>query len=102
MISHVGVPSARLERRVIADFGAEASAAILAALALVPEGLPLADKQDAERLQAALVLPAHGSAAEFERRLRLAQADWRDALVGAGLGDADWAERLEIQLGPSK
>jgi hypothetical protein len=95
----VAIPSARLQRRIIADFGPEASE-ILEAVCSVPESLPLADKQDSERLQAALVMPARGSAADVTNRLRLARADWRDALVAAGLADGDWIQRLDVELGP--
>jgi hypothetical protein len=95
----VAIPSRRLERRVRSDFGAEASE-VLTALLDIPESLPLAEKQDPERLHAALVLPAEGRTSEFANRLHLAQADWRDALVSAGLGDQDWPQRLEAELGP--
>ena len=35
----------------------------------------------------------------FRRRLELAGIDWRDLLVGAGLGDEDWPRRLDEALG---
>jgi hypothetical protein len=94
----MAVPSRRLERRVHTDFGERASL-VLAELATVPETLPLARKQDPERLQAALVLPARGTLTEFSSRLSLARIDWRDALVAAGLADSDWSERLDRELG---
>ncbi|HEY2985070.1 MAG TPA: hypothetical protein VGJ38_13015 [Jatrophihabitantaceae bacterium] len=62
----MAIPSARLQRRILADFGPDASE-ILEAVCSVPESLPLADRQDSERLQAALVLPARGSAADFTK-----------------------------------
>jgi hypothetical protein len=64
----LAVPSTRLERRVRRDFGDNALL-VLAELATVPETLPLADKQDPERIQAALVIPARGNPAEFSARL---------------------------------
>jgi len=94
----VAIPSARLQRRIRADFGPDASE-ILEAVCSVPESLPLADRHDSERLQAALVLPARGSAADFTKRLRLARANWRDALVAAGLADEDWRHKLDAELG---
>jgi hypothetical protein len=65
----------------------------------VPERLPLCG-QDAERVQASLVLTAHADYGRFLAALQLAREDWRDALVGSGLGDDDWPERLTDTLGP--
>ncbi|WP_323101288.1 hypothetical protein [Intrasporangium sp. YIM S08009] len=31
--------------------------------------------------------------------MRAARTDWRDVLVGAGLGSADWPARLDDELG---
>ncbi|WP_207555842.1 hypothetical protein [Intrasporangium flavum] len=71
----------------------------MARLGSIPESLPLGGRQDPERLQAALVLPAHGSFEAFLDLVDLAEKDWRDLLVGAGLAGADWAERLDDALG---
>ena len=68
-------------------------------LAELPETLPLASEQDSERLQAALVLPANGDYRLFLQQVELAQTDWRDALVAAGLGGEDWRARLDALLG---
>jgi hypothetical protein len=95
----VAPPSARLKVRVLVDHGPDA-VDILAAFDDIPEPLPLAQRQDAERLQAALVLAARGNRSEFVSCLRLAQVDWRDALVAAGLENSDWAQRLNAALGP--
>ena len=57
-------PSSRLERRVRDDFGVAAQR-VLDELASLPETLPLAEKQDPERLQAAVVIPARGDHPEF-------------------------------------
>ena len=48
-----------------------------------------------ERVQAAVVLLAAGSWVAFERAAALAETDWRDVLVDAGLANEDWSERLE-------
>jgi hypothetical protein len=53
----------------------------------------------AERLQAAAVLAARGSTSRLHAALQLAREDWRDLLVGAGLADEDWPERLQAELG---
>jgi len=46
---------------------------------------PLAQLQDQERLHAAVVLAAGGTIAGFHTQLELAQLDWRDVLMNAGL-----------------
>ncbi len=58
--------------------------------------------QDPERIQAALVIGSAGDWTTFQRQLDLVKTDWRDALVVAGLGDANWAERLNQELGASE
>jgi hypothetical protein len=96
----MAVPSTRLARRIAADFGSSAGQ-VLKHLSGVPEALPLAENLDAERVQAALVLPAGGSFAAFAALLRMAMTDWRDALVAADLANADWPAKLEGELGPA-
>ena len=54
--------------------------------------------QDAERVQASLVIRTGGDWHSFKPRLALAETDWRDALVGAGLDDEDWPHRLDAVL----
>jgi hypothetical protein len=74
---------------------------VLALLATVPESLPLADHQSAERIQAAIVLGSQGDLTRFRSWLDLACADWRDALLGAGLGNEDWQRILYDRVGPA-
>jgi hypothetical protein len=62
--------------------------------------LALAEKQSLERIQAAIVLLSAGDLYRFERAARLAEADWRDVLVAAGLAQPDWPARLDHALGP--
>ena len=94
-------PSARLTRRVEQDFPPEVAPGVLGQLTEVPETLPLSGNQDPERLQACIVLLARGDHELFRAALALARSDWRDALLGAGLGNADWPERLTQELGPA-
>ncbi len=47
---------------------------------------------------ASLVIHTGGDWHAFRERLAMAEMDWRDALVGAGLGDEDWPHRLEAVL----
>jgi hypothetical protein len=63
--------------------------------------LPLAHSEDErERIQAAVVLAARGRWSAFEQLAELAETDWRDVLVAAGLADEDWRTRLDEQFGP--
>jgi RimJ/RimL family protein N-acetyltransferase len=89
--------SDRLAARVRRDFGEDAQRRLerLATLEL-----PLAEKQSRERIQAAIVLAAAGDADAFDYAVSLAERDWRDVLVGAGLGNGDWPARLTDELGP--
>ncbi len=89
-------PTRRLERRVRADFGADADF-VLSSLAALPD--ELYGKQVPERIQCAVVLVAAGEAAAFADALRLARLDWRDLLVAAELASGDWPARLERLLG---
>jgi RimJ/RimL family protein N-acetyltransferase len=89
--------SDRLAVRVRSDFGAEAER-LLDRLASVE--LPLAERQSRERIQAAIVLSAAGDLGAFDYAMRLASRDWRDVLMGAGLGNLDWTARLDAELGP--
>lgn len=91
--------SERLARRVQADFSAADATRVLESLRSIPETLPLADKQSAERLQTAVVLRARGDHARFGAAMAEARRDWRDLLMGAALAHGDWPERLDEELG---
>lgn len=86
-------PTARLTRRVHADFGADAEL-VLAALA------ELSAYASSERVQAAVVKLARGDLGRLDRQLQEARIDWRDVLVPAGLAHEDWPEQLDTYLGP--
>jgi hypothetical protein len=94
--------SDRLWRRILRDYDEENADELRRALADVPEGLPLGEKQDPERMQAAAVLGHDGTWPSVERRLRTLRRDWRDALVAAGLAHGDWPQRLDAELGPER
>jgi hypothetical protein len=85
---------AKIER----EFPAGARAAVLERLARLD--LALAERQSFERIQTAILLLAHGDLAKLNDAAALAERDWRDVLVWSGLGDADWPERLDDELGP--
>ena len=86
----------RLRRRIAVDFGPSADSVIEALEAHQP---PLSDKQDRERLLAAVVLLARGDRDAFDEAVALSSRDWRDALVASGLANGDWPDRLREELG---
>jgi hypothetical protein len=51
--------------------------------------LRLAEKQSLDRIQAAIVVLASADLPRFQRATKLAERDWRDVLVAAGLADGD-------------
>jgi hypothetical protein len=91
------VVSPRLERRVRSDFAGAAADAALARLTSLQ--LARAEKQDPERIQAAVAILAAGDSERLESAARSAESDWRDVLVWSGLGNGDWRARLDEQLG---
>ncbi|MCW2833230.1 MAG: hypothetical protein JWN68_1183 [Nocardioides sp.] len=91
--------SQRLTRWVASAFPEECRDRVLAELCDLPSDA--IGGQDPERVQASLVIRAAGDWDGFQRASELARTDWRDALVFAGLGDADWPSRLDEVLGPA-
>lgn len=89
--------SGRLTRWIYGEFPKGSSEKVLEGLRDLPEGV--IGGQDHERIQASLVIRTGGDWHTFQTWLRLAHSDWRDALVGAGLGDEDWRNRLDDVLG---
>lgn len=87
-------PTARLTRRVRADFEADAEL-VLGALA------ELGDVRGVdERVQAAVVKLARGDLGRLDLQLREVRIDWRDVLVAAGFAHDDWPGRLDDFLDP--
>ncbi|MDX6541757.1 MAG: hypothetical protein QOI71_3367 [Gaiellales bacterium] len=84
--------SPRLERKVRRDFAGSSADAALARLAALR--LALAENQDCERIQTAVVLLAAGDDLKLERAALSAETDWRDVLVWSGLANGDWRARL--------
>jgi hypothetical protein len=93
----------RLERRVRRDFLDPGSAdAVLQELAELPRRAGYDPEVLAsERVQAAIVLLAHGDVRRLRQALDLAASDWRDVLVAAGLANEDWPAQLNRELGPA-
>jgi hypothetical protein len=91
--------SPRLERLVRSHFAGSAAEVALARLASLR--LAAAEKQDPERIQAAVAILAAGDAGRLESAARRAESDWRNVLVWSGLGHGDWPVRLDELLGPA-
>lgn len=89
--------SPRLTRWISREFPEGRSERVLIELRELPEGA--IGGQDVERIQASLVIRARGDCYAFEQRLELLKSDWRDSLVGAGLGNEDRRSRLDDVLG---
>jgi hypothetical protein len=83
-------------RYVAAAYPAEAQARVLETLASLREPPSESAWAEArERVQMGILLVAAGSPQNFESVAALAAQDWRDVLVAAGLGNADWQAVLQ-------
>ena len=89
-------PTVRLRRRIQRDFPPGTAEEVIRRIAALPTSVT--GKQNPERVQAALVLAAHGQWRRFDAMLRLLDQDWRDVLVAGDLADADWPARLDTEL----
>lgn len=89
--------SDRVATRIARDFAPEARAGVAARLAGLDLGpWKIASTADGrERIHTAVLVLAHGDPAAFDRAVALAERDWRDALVAAGLSGGDWRPALE-------
>jgi hypothetical protein len=93
------VVSDRLRAYVEREFSDADAAAVLGRLSNL--ALANAEKQDLERVQAAVVLLTKGDPERLDESARIAERDWRDALVWSGLGHGDWEQRLNDEFGES-
>ncbi|GIJ09740.1 hypothetical protein Van01_29540 [Micromonospora andamanensis] len=90
-------PTTRLVNRIRRDFPTPGSSdEVIARLTELPPDAY--GRQDAERVQAALVLAARGQWSRFAAGMELLREDWRDVLVAGGLAEGDWPERLDAEL----
>ena len=60
------------------------------------------DDPPSERLTAAVILLSEHRAARLEDGFRLAERDWRDLLVAAGLAHGSWPSVLRRRFGASR
>jgi len=89
--------SQRVAEAVARDFGAHGPAVVLRLERLTLHGTP-----EDERVHAAIIFSAMGDLRALDEAVALAELDWRDLLVNARLADADWPNRLDAQLGPTR
>jgi hypothetical protein len=82
----------RLRGRIDADFQKHADMVVDRLHSL--DALVRDSRQDPERMFAAMVRLADGRLDKLDVALRLARLDWRDLLVAADFGNADWPARL--------
>lgn len=87
--------TARLERRIRREFPADPVLVleVLSELELEAAG------EARERILAAIVFVAGGDVEALERAIEVAEVDWRDVLVAAGLERDDWRQHLDEALG---
>ena len=90
--------SDRLGARIARQFAPSVASELLRELSNV--SFPLAERQEPERLLAAVAIVADGDEQRFRSAIELGMRDWRDLLVAAGLAHADWPNRLDQELGP--
>lgn len=95
--------TARLAARVASDFDAADRPRIVAALERVDLGDWKSTRPPAgrERVLAAVLVLTRRDPARLNDSIRIAERDWRDALVWAELGQPDWPARLDRLLGPA-
>jgi hypothetical protein len=94
--------TARLARRVDADFAEADRAGVAAALERIDLGTWRSTEPPTgrERVLAAVLVLTRGDPARLAKSIRIAERDWRDCLVWAELAQPDWPSRLDEFLGP--
>ncbi|MEV0633954.1 hypothetical protein AB0I77_03060 [Streptomyces sp. NPDC050619] len=96
------VLTVRVAKRIAKDFPGRDGRVVEELLAeLVHHLTERGDKEDKERIAAATLLCGRGRVDRLLDAVQLAKEDWRDVLVGAGLADATWRDRLEADFGPA-
>ena len=92
----------RLAAKVERDFGG-GGGAIVEALERVDLGAWRSTQppEGRERVLAAILVLTRADATRLADSIAIAERDWRDALVWAGLGQPDWPARLDELLGPA-
>jgi hypothetical protein len=92
--------TARIERGVRLRFDDADAPAVLSALRAWR--ISYETEPPSERLIAAALFVADGRREGLRESFRLAERDWRDLLVAAGLEHGNWRKVLDRRLGPSE
>lgn len=84
--------SQALEKNVRVAFPAKDAGMVIAALVAMPEPAAVTPEWVVARarVQIAVLMRADGDIELLHKAIEQSQVDWRDTLVGAGLGNADW------------
>jgi hypothetical protein len=91
----------RLEARIERDFPPADRPGVVHSLERVDLGdwLSTQPPTGRERVLGAVLILTRGETERLASSIAIAERDWRDALVWAGLAQPDWPERLEAFLG---
>ena len=95
--------SPRLAAKVDRDFDATERPRVIASLERIDLGSWRATRPPLgrERVLAAVLVLTRGDVDRLTGSIGIAERDWRDALVWAGLGNPDWPARLDALFGPA-
>jgi hypothetical protein len=93
----------RLAAKVEQDFAELDRPGVIKALERVDLGSWLSTQppDGRERVLAAVLVLTRRDPERLAESIRIAERDWRDALVWSGLGDPGWPEVLDEILGPA-
>jgi hypothetical protein len=96
--------TARLLAFVTREFGVADRATVIDALERVDLGdwKSTRSPEGRERVLTAVLVLTRGDPGRLAESIRIAERDWRDALVWADLAQPDWPHRLDELLGPSR
>jgi hypothetical protein len=91
--------SPRIVGRIARDFSGSRSSGVIALLTALDPPLHHSPDGD-ERICGAILIVAEGDVDKLVEAAALAERDWRDLLVSAGLEHDDWPRKLAIALAP--
>jgi hypothetical protein len=95
--------TSRMAARITRDFSGPDRSTVIRALEHVDLGNWASTQPPVgrERVLAAVLVLTRGDPARLADSIRIAERDWRDALVWAELAQSDWTARLDEFLGPA-
>ena len=90
----------RIAAKLDRDFKLADQDAALSVMDAVLASDPERTAEGMERIHAAMLLLAGGNLQRLLDAAALAELDWRDLFMDAGLGSEDWRDRIAEELGP--